>query len=240
MFPETDWEVEMDPNRKLWNQQQQVLQRALVSSSENQAAIDLFLSQHAMVHSARMAQSGLWSFEDEILQSMTNDVIRRIPLHGEHSIAWIIWHMARVEDVTMNLLVAGCPQVLDQEDWLERMNSPIRHTGNAMAMEEIAHLSAAIEVDALKEYRLVVGRRTREIVQQLPPAAFKQKVQPSRLQQVRDEGAVPDAASDILDYWGGRTIAGLLLMPATRHNFLHLNEALRIKQKQHWSEFQIS
>jgi hypothetical protein len=31
--------------------------------------------------------------------------------------------------------------------------------------------------------------------------------------------------------WSKRTVAGLLPMPPTRHNFLHLNEALRIKQK---------
>jgi hypothetical protein len=49
---------------------------------------------------------------------------------------------------------------------------------------------------------------------------------------VQDERAVLEAASDITDYWGKRTIAGLLLMPATRHNLVHLNEALRLKQKQ--------
>jgi hypothetical protein len=32
-----------------------------------------------------------------------------------------------------------------------------------------------------------------------------------------------------VDYWSRRTVAGLLLMPPTRHCFLHLNEALRIK-----------
>jgi hypothetical protein len=51
------------------------------------------------------------------------------------------------------------------------------------------------------------------------------------LQQVLDEGAVVQEAQGLLDYWGGLNIAGLLLMPPTRHNFVHLNEALRIKQK---------
>jgi len=35
----------------------------------------------------------------------------------------------------------------------------------------------------------------------------------------------------VIDYWSGLTLAGLLLMPPTRHNFIHLNEALRLKQK---------
>ena len=38
-------------------------------------------------------------------------------------------------------------------------------------------------------------------------------------------------AVDLIVYWSKRDIAGLLLMPATRHNIVHLNEALRIKKK---------
>jgi hypothetical protein len=48
---------------------------------------------------------------------------------------------------------------------------------------------------------------------------------------MRDEGAVVEAARGLLDYWGKRNIAGLLLMPATRHNLVHLNEALQLKQR---------
>jgi len=58
---------------------------------------------------------------------------------------------------------------------------------------------------------------------------LKQKVDPIRLQQALDEGAVVEAARGIVDYWSRRTIAGLLLMPATRHSLVHLNEALRLK-----------
>ena len=45
------------------------------------------------------------------------------------------------------------------------------------------------------------------------------------------EGAVAKEARDLIDYWGKRRIAGLLLMPATRHNLVHLNEALRLKRR---------
>jgi len=60
-----------------------------------------------MVHSAMMAQSGLCSFEDEIWQDTTEEVIRRIPRNCDHSVARIMWHIACIEDVAMNLLVAG-------------------------------------------------------------------------------------------------------------------------------------
>ncbi len=184
-----------------------------------------------MVHTAAMSEAGLWSFEDDIWQDASEVIIRRIPKGGDHSIAWVLWHSARIEDVTMNLLVAGCPQLYTAENWADQMKTPFRHAGNAMSAVDIASLSTAIDLEALRAYRLAVGRRTRAIVQVIPPEQVRQKVDPSRLRQVAEQGAVIPEAQEIIDYWGGRTIAGLLLMPPTRHNFLHLNEALRLKQK---------
>ena len=141
--------------------------------------------------------------------------------------------MARIEDTAMNILVAGNQQILLTNNWLEQMKITVRNTGNAMDDEGVSKLSDTIDIEALRAYRLAVGRRTREIVKQLPPEVLKQEVDPSRLQQVMDEGAVVEEARGLIDYWSRRNLAGLLLMPATRHNFIHLNEALRLKQRRH-------
>jgi hypothetical protein len=220
----------MNRNRQQWNQGHQELLRAL-SSNDHEKAIELFLSQHAMVHSAKMSKSKLWSFEDQILDGMTEDQIRCIPPGVEHSIAWILFHLARIEDITMNLLVAGTPQLLVRDHWGKKLNVTVFHSANSMDDADITALSARIDIDALKVYRQSVGRRTREIVKELKPDEFKQKANPLRLQKVMDEGALLPEAIGILNYWSKRTIAGLLLMPPTRHNFLHLNEALRLKQR---------
>jgi hypothetical protein len=222
---------DIESHRKLLNKQQTELRRVMTGFDQHDRAIRLFLRQHAMLHSAQMAQTELWSFEDAVLNDMAEERIRRIPRNCEHSVAWCIWHIARIEDVAMNLLVAGRPQILHGDDWLERMRMAVGHTGNAMDEQEVAALSATIDVAALRAYRRAVGRATREIVQQLQPEALKQKVEPSRLQQVLDEGAVVEAASGVVDYWSRRNIAGLLLMPATRHHLTHLNEAYRLKRR---------
>ncbi len=217
--------------RTLCLKQQTELRGLLADSGQYDQAIALFLRQHAMLHSVRMAQTGDWSFEDAVLDDMTEEQIRRIPPKDEHSIAWLIWHIARCEDIAMNLLVAGSPQVLNQGGWLERIKTPICHTGNEMTEADIVGFSAAIDIEALRDYRAAVGRRTREIVGALTPAELKRKVDPARLQRVWDEGALVEAARPIADYWGSRTVAGLLLMPATRHHIVHLNEALKIKRR---------
>jgi hypothetical protein len=220
----------MNANQKLWNQQQQKLRIALASGN-HQKAIDLLLDQHAMLHSAKIARTRLWSYEDELFEGATESTLRTIPKNGEHSIAWIIWHLARVEDVTMNILVAGTPQIFTQDDWAKRMRARIHHTGNAMYEDAVASFSKRVDIDELRAYRLTVGRRTRSMIKRIKPHQLERKVQPKRIEQILREGSVREEAMAIVVYWSKRTIAGLLLMPPTRHNFLHLNEALRIKQR---------
>jgi hypothetical protein len=220
-----------DLHRQLWNRQLQTLRLLLSRPADHQKAIDLFLREHAMVHAGKIARPKVWSFEDEVWEDATEEIVRQIPRGGDHSMAWTIWHIARIEDVTMNLLVAGSEQLFQREDWFKRLKIDVRDTGNNMAPPSVVKLSATIDIEALRAYRLAVGRRTREIAKRLEPEQLVQKVEPARLQRVMDEGAVVEQARGVVDYWSKRTIAGLLLMPATRHNFLHLNEALRLKQK---------
>jgi hypothetical protein len=220
----------MESDRKIWNQQQGVLRQALEATPVEPGALALCLEQHARLHAARMSRAGLWSFEDEIWQGLDETGARRVPPGGEHSIAWVIWHLARIEDVTMNQLVAGQAPVLDREGWLARLCIEINDTGNALDRAGVAALSREVDLETLQAYRLAVGKQTRAIVQQLSPQDLHRKVDPARLEQLRQSGAVGATASGLLDYWGKRDLAGLLLMPATRHNFVHLNEALRLKQ----------
>jgi len=219
----------IETQRKFLNKQQTKLRRIMMSFDQHDQAIELVMEQHAMLHSAQVAQTDLWSYEDALLDDMPEEQFRRVPPRGEHSAAWLVWHMARCEDIPMNLLVAGTPQVLHQGNWLARLGIAARDTGNTMNAAEIADFSAVIDVDAVRGYRVAVGRRTREIVSQLQPGDLKQKVDPGRLEQVRAEGAVVEAAWGIAEYWGKRNVAGLLLMPVTRHNLVHLNEISRLK-----------
>ena len=222
----------MELNRKHWNEQQKLLRQALTKSGDYQSAINLFLRQHAMVHRAEMSQMEAHSFADEVWQDASDEMVRCVPPKFEHSITWIIWHLARIEDMTMNGLLAGKPQVFHQDDWLPRLNITIHHSGNVVMDDaDVTKLSQTIDIDALKSYRLAVGRSTREAVRSLQAEEFKQKVDPIRLQELLDNGSVIAEASDLLDYWGNLTKTGLLLMPPTRHNFIHLNEALKVKMK---------
>ena len=71
----------------------------------------------------------------------------------------------------------------------------------------------------------------KEIVSNLLPGEFRNKVDTRRINILKEQNAVKKEASWLLEYWGNKTTAGLILMPATRHIFLHLNKSIRIKQR---------
>jgi hypothetical protein len=221
----------LEANRKICLKQQSELRHKLLNPEGFQEARQLFFKQHAMLHSIMMVQSESFTLEDEVFEGLSEEKARRIPSSSEHSIVWNIWHIARIEDVAMNMVVAGSPQILIKGNWLEGMNITARHTGNAMDEQEVIELSKSINIEMLRTYRASVGRRTREIVNAIQPQDLKNKVDPSRLDQVMAEGAVSESASWLIDYWRKRSTAGLLLMPATRHNLVHLNECFRLKYK---------
>jgi hypothetical protein len=223
-----------EANRKKCLREQTRLREIMQNGDRFPEAIELFMVQHARLHSARVSLAEpdfprVWSYEDELLHGVNEVHIRQLPPKKEHSIAWCIWHIARIEDVAMNLLVAGGAQVFTLGNWQKRMQVNIVHTGNEMGFNEVKDLSAKVDVSALRAYRVAVGQRTREIVKGLSPQDLVCKVDPGRLQRVLDESAVTQAAFGVVEYWSRRTIAGLLLMPATRHSLVHLNEALNLK-----------
>lgn len=219
----------LGPNPAKWNRTQRELRRRLESGDDFDAAITLFLRQHAQLHTLSMAGTENWSYEDETLDDMSAEAFAAIPPKGEHSLAWNFWHIARVEDITMNLLLAGRDQVLHAGGWLPRLGSPIEHTGNEMNPDEISALSAALDMEALRAYRKAVGQSTRAAVADLKPEDLGRKTPKERIERVWVKKAVLPAAGSIVDYWSRRTVTGLLLMPPTRHLFTHLNEAAEIK-----------
>ncbi|MBN1266293.1 MAG: DinB family protein [Anaerolineales bacterium] len=221
----------MDVEHKQWNDRQKKLRQLLKCPAEIESARSLILTQHSWVHRAEIAGGGFLSFADAVWQDLSPQAARCIPPGGEHSVLWCLYHLARIEDVTMSVLAAGMEQVFDQEGRQAALNSPIRHTANEMTIEEIESLSSKIDLDALASYRRAVGTNTRRIVQEFAAEDLERQVKPEDLQLLLDRGDVLPEAQPILDYWGRRTVAGLLLMPPTRHNLIHINEAMRIKKK---------
>ncbi len=216
-----------DQNRKYWNRQFKILQDTWPKSDNFNDCIDICLQLHGMVHSGTPEQAVPFSFEDELWAVMSEEAFRKLH-HGDQSIAWKLWHTGRIEDMTMNVLIAGGSQVIDENGWYGKLNVKARDTGNAMNEDEIAEMSGSVSMESLKSYRNEVARRTRTIIRSLQPQDLKRKVDTARLDSLMEDGSLAPGAQGIYDYWKKKTYAGLLLMPATRHILVHINESMRL------------
>lgn len=122
-------------------------------------AINLFMDQHARVHASDISEIGCTTFEDELWEGMDEIAFRKGQNKKGRTVAYGMWHSARIEDITINLLVAGENQVIDEDNWMKRTNSSIYDTGNALDSDDILEFSQAIDMHALRDYRKVVGKK---------------------------------------------------------------------------------
>lgn len=221
--------------RRDWNLGHKELTQILGTANEHARAIDLLLSLHAWLHNSKIGEgNSAPTYEEGVMDGLDEQTFRTYPAptsDTRNSIAWHLWHSARIEDIAMNLLVADSPQVLDLGEWTARLGVSERHSGNDMTEQEVAKLSKEISMEGLLAYRTAVGIRTREIVQSLTPEMLKRKMQPADMARVEKADALNVGSKWLGEYWSKKTAAGLLLMPATRHNFVHLNRSMRIKEK---------
>lgn len=223
----------MDDKKALWGFNQKRLRDIFVKVDKFPEAIHLCLEQHAMVHTSEMSQSNVVTLEDELWEGLHKNTFCTMPTIKDETIAWSLWHITRIEDITMNILVANETQIIYKGNWLEKLGVTVCDTGNSMTDEEIIDLSCRLNLQELRQYRIAVGRKTREIITSLQPADLKGKIKADRLQRILDEGAVlnVESANWLIDFWGRKNVAGILLMPVTRHQMVHLNAAMHLKKK---------
>jgi len=87
--------------------------------------------------------------------------MRQRPHPRVNSIAWILWHMSRVEDAGLNRFVTDGTQVLDQGDWMKAMNLPYRHNGGERWMNSASGWTWMVCMPIPWRCRLPPGRSCR-------------------------------------------------------------------------------
>lgn len=192
--------------------------------------VSFFLVQHGQLHTAEDGAGA--SYSDRVFAGLTDEQMRARPGGGANSLVWLLWHAARVEDASVNLVISDGRQVLDDE-WARRMDIPWRTIGTGMAESGVAELTKRADIGAVCAYRAAVARRTRAVVRALRPEAWEEIVGLADTSRAAAAGAyAPDTAwMDGLGYrpWQGHSRAAQLAGSALRHNALHLGEAVTVR-----------
>ncbi|WP_294480372.1 phage head-tail adapter protein [uncultured Ruminococcus sp.] len=147
------------------------------------------------------------------------------------NIAYSMWHIFRIEDITANTLIADREQVFFTGDYQRRINSPIITTGNELSGDEIASFTKVLDIGALYEYISDVKQSTEDTVLGMDFDKLKTKIPTERREKLISLEVVSrsEDAFWLVDYWCGKDIRGLIQMPFSRHHIMHTEAMLRIR-----------
>ena len=108
---------------------------------------------------------------EEYLQSLERAIDGLTPaearwqptMHTNH-IAWLVWHMARVEDSWVNRVLSGTTQVWKAEGWADRFGMDPENTGFAHTIEDVRAMPE-IPINDLMAYFGAVRAVTRQYLE---------------------------------------------------------------------------
>lgn len=200
---------------------------------------ELTLEVHAMVHPAEISGRTEKTIADYVLDYMLNGnqnaLVPRedydVDLHyaGTRTVpmCWQFWHTYRIEDLVSNILMANQEQIFNR-DWQIKIGSSITDTGNALELDEAIVFGRKIDIKALREYMIEVGKNTRHILENITLEQMKSMVPYERVMRILEEGGVTTDFRSVwlLVYWGSLTMGGMILTPMTDHHMMHLPPCL--------------
>ena len=192
-------------------------------------ALEMLLRDHARAHGRGVGEPEGGLAIGEILNGIDDAQMRRRPGDGLNSLVWLIWHMARTEDMAVNLLVAGRPQVLQEEGWPDRLGIDRHDMAAGMTDDEVGEFSARIDIAVLREYRNAVGRRSVEVVSAMRSEELDEPIDRSVVTRAFADGTISEHAGWLDGFLNGKTKAFILGHTMTGHNFMHLGEAFCLR-----------
>lgn len=176
----------------------------------------LFLQRYDVLNNFYLA--GIWD-------TVPQDLMRQRPHPRVNSIAWIMWHLVRVEDAGLNRFVMDGSQVLDESDWMQRMNVPWRHNGGEMTLAGVDELSRMVDLPALRAYSQAVQVRTHEILANIDQVDLEATLQEPHVRKVIiDEGLGYTDPEGFIQNYTGWSKGKCLMTYGLTHPFQHLGE----------------
>ncbi|MFQ5826137.1 MAG: DinB family protein [Dehalococcoidia bacterium] len=96
-----------------------------------------------------------------------------------NSIAFILWHIARVEDFFVNRVIQRGGEVYEAEGWREKLGTPARETGFQYTAEQLQAWPVP-RLEILRGYADSVREKTLAFLEDLTPEKLDEVPRPDR------------------------------------------------------------
>lgn len=113
------------------------------------------------------------------LDELTQEEVAWSPNPECNSIAFILWHIARLEDVFINSVIQGERELYEKEGWREKLGTPTGDTGTRYT-EEMLRVWPVPEMEVLQGYADSVREKTLVFLESIPPEKLSEVPRPDR------------------------------------------------------------
>ncbi len=111
------------------------------------------------------------------LDGLTQKEVTWSPKPESNSIAFIIWHMTRVEDFFINRVIQHGKELYEAEGWQEKLGTPLK--AYQYTLEELQSWPVP-KLKTLLEYVKSVRKKTLAFINSIPPEKLSEIPRPER------------------------------------------------------------
>ena len=168
-------------------------------------------------------------FYNQLRENWSDEQLRKSAHSSMNSLAWVMWHVARVEDAGVMRFVARQPQIFQVDGWKDKLKVEVDHFGFGMTYKEMRKLSEAIDLDALQSYWDAVIKQTYAVVDALTEAQMDEVLSDEEVEQVMVfEGVGAEVVGTNVPYAGWTRLEALFHFSVT-HYYWHGGEVRTIE-----------
>lgn len=151
--------------------------------------------------------------------------LRLRPQPGLNSIVWNIWHLLRIEDITLSRFVGNIPQVHSAQ-WQQQMRIAYGDMGTAMSSGDVDVLSQTIDIPGLIGYQKAVCAQTQAILADLDMSRLSHRWDAAHMRAVVAGEAVciPAITEGVISYWGALSVGRFVVDYTQVHPNMHVGE----------------
>jgi len=123
-----------------------------------------------------------WKYLIEATDGLTQEEIAWAPAPHCNSIAFILWHLARVEDAWINSIIRNSTWVYTDQGWREKLGIPAREMGFGYTEEQLKAWPVP-KLEDLRGYASAVHENTLAFLESLTPEMLPDMPRPDNPEQ---------------------------------------------------------
>jgi hypothetical protein len=120
-----------------------------------------------------------WGYQTKALDGLTQEEAAWSPAAESNSIAFILWHVTRVEDFFVVRVILRETELYESEGWRQKLGTPAKETGFDYTVEQLLAWTVP-KLEIIGGYSESVRKRTLALLNSIAPERLSEVARPDR------------------------------------------------------------